>query len=55
VRSEPCITDPHKQGGEMIGTRRLELLTSTVSKLIYSIPLTTYTTAGDRPNPWKYV
>jgi hypothetical protein len=32
VRSEPLITaDPHKQRGEMVGTRRLELLTSTVS------------------------
>jgi hypothetical protein len=34
----------------MVGTRRLELLTSTVSKLICSIPSTSYTTAGDRPN-----
>jgi hypothetical protein len=36
---------------EMVGTGRLELPTSTVSKLIYSIPSTTYITARDRPNP----
>jgi hypothetical protein len=39
---------------EMVGTRRLELLTSTVSKLIYSVHSTTYITARDRPNPCKY-
>jgi hypothetical protein len=32
---------------EMVGTRRLELLTSTVPKLIYSILLTTYITATE--------
>jgi hypothetical protein len=40
---------------DMVGTWGLEPQTSTVSTPIYSIPLTTYTTARDRPNPWKYV
>ena len=45
------IVNPLK---DMVGTTGLEPATSTVSKLIYSVPLTTYITAGDYPKPWKY-
>jgi hypothetical protein len=46
---------PRKLLKEMVGTWGLEPQTSTVSSPIYSVPSTTYTTAGSRLNPRNYV